>query len=144
MDKNLANRLQDIKAHEQAISEQKEFIRASFIAAIKEITNPSIKKIGNFLHTISYKDLENWDVSGSMLRNCLCCYIEENPLCVTLKVIEKLEKCAAKNMNAEFTFWIKLDNKYYNKKYLHYCRCSVQKYFVKGILKNFYSRLGGN
>jgi hypothetical protein len=44
MDKNLANRLQDIKAHEQAISEQKDFIRASFIAAIKETTNPSVKK----------------------------------------------------------------------------------------------------
>ena len=60
MDKNLENRLQEIKAHEQAISEQKDFIRASFIAAVKETTNPSIKKIGNFLHIISYKDLENW------------------------------------------------------------------------------------
>jgi hypothetical protein len=138
MDKNLANRLQDIKAHEQAISEQKEFIRASFIAAIKETTNPSIKKIGNFLHTISYKDLENWDVSGTMLRNCLCCYIEENPLCVTLKVIKKLEKCAAKNMNAEFTFYIKYSTFGVRP------HCSVQKDIVKGILKNFYARLESN
>ena len=91
MDKNLENRLQAIKAQEQAIKEQKDFIRASFIAAVKETTNPSIKKIGNFLHIISYKDMENWDVSGTMLRNSLCSYIEENPLSVTLKVIKKLE-----------------------------------------------------
>ena len=139
MDKNLENRLQAIKAHEQAISEQKDFIRASFIAAIKETTNPSIKKIGNFLHIISYKDMENWDVSGTMLRNCLCSYIEENPLSVTLKVIEKLENCAAKNMNAEFTFYIK--NCSYFGVQTH---CSVQKYIVKCILKNFYSRLESN
>lgn len=135
MDKNLENRLQEIKAHEQAISEQKDFIRASFIAAIKETTNPSIKKIGNFLHIISYKDMENWDVCGTMLRNSLCSYIEENPLSVTLKVIEKLEKCAAKNMNAEFTFYIKCSH------FGVQTHCSVQKDIVKGILKNFYSRL---
>lgn len=139
MDKNLENRLQAIKAQEQAIKEQKDFIRASFIAAVKETTNPSIKKIGNFLHIISYKDMENWDVSGTMLRNSLCSYIEENPLSVTLKVIKKLENCAAKNMNAEFTFWIKSDIKYWR-----YCHCSVQKYFVQSILKNFYARLESN
>lgn len=138
MDKNLANRLQAIKAQEQAISEQKEFIRASFIAAIKETTNPSIKKIGKFLHTISYKDLENWDVSGTMLRNCLCNYIEEKSLSETLKVIKKLENCAAKNMNAEFHVWLKLNGWY------HYSNFSVQQYFVKNILKNFYSRLESN
>jgi hypothetical protein len=142
MDKNLANRLQDIKAHEQAISEQKEFIRASFIAAIKETTNPSIKKIGNFLHTISYKDLENWDVSGAMLRNCLCCYIEENPLCVTLKVIEKLEKCAAKNKGANFHFWLQKEG--YYSKFMHRCNFSVSIHFVKSILETFYKKLKEN
>lgn len=39
----LANRLQEIKEQEQAIKNQKDFIRDSFIASIKERTNPSVK-----------------------------------------------------------------------------------------------------
>lgn len=138
MKQNLVNRLQEIKEHEQAIKEQKDFIRASLIAAIGETTNPSTKKIGKFLHIISYKDLENWDVSGMVLKNCLCNYIEENSLCETLKVIKKLENCAAKNKNAEFHVWLKVNGWYHNFNF------SIPQYFVKNILKNFYSRLGGN
>ena len=56
MEQILANRLQEIKEQEQAIKNQKDFIRDSFIAAIKESNNPSVKKICSILHIISYKD----------------------------------------------------------------------------------------
>ena len=92
METILSNKLQEIKEQEQAVKEQKDFIRASFIAAIKETTHPSVKKIGSVLHTISYKDMYNWDVRGEILENFLCRYIEQNPLCVALKVIEKLNE----------------------------------------------------
>jgi hypothetical protein len=80
METILSNKLQEIKEHEQAVKEQKDFIRASFIAAIKESTNPSVKKIGSILHIISYKDLENWDVRGEIIENFLCRYVEQNGL----------------------------------------------------------------
>lgn len=112
MEKKLANRLQEIKEHEQAIKDQKDFIRASFIAAIKETKHPSVKKIGSILHIISYKDMYNWDVRGEILENFLCRYIEQNPLCVALKVIEKLEDCAAKNKGANFHIWLKEESYY--------------------------------
>ena len=56
METILSNKLQEIKEQEQAIKEQKDFIRASFIAAIKETTHPSVKKIGGILHLISCID----------------------------------------------------------------------------------------
>lgn len=138
MEQNLSNILQEIKEHEKAIKEQKDFIRTSFIAAIKETTNPSVKKIGSILHIISYKDFENWDVRGEILKNFLCRYIVQNNLCVTLKVIEKLEDCIAKNKGADFHIWLKEDG------YINRCNFSVPIYFVKSILKNFYSRLESN
>lgn len=140
MEQNLVNRLQEIKEHEQAIKEQKDFIRASFIAAIKETTHPSVKKIGSILHIISYKDMYNWDVRGEILENFLCRYIEQNPLCVALKVIEKLEDCAAKNKGANFHIWLKVEGCY--SRFMHRCNFSIPLHFVKTILKNFYSRLG--
>lgn len=139
MEKNLANKLQEIKEHEQAIKEQKDFIRASFIAAIKETTHPSVKKIGSILHIISYKDMYNWDVRGEILENFLCRYVEQNSLCVTLKVIEKLEDCVAKNKGADFHIWLKVEGCY--SRFMHRCNFSVPLHFVKSILKNFYSRL---
>lgn len=142
MEQILSNRLQEIKEHEQAVKEQKDFIRASFIAAIKESTNPSVKKIGSILHIISYKDLENWDVRGEIIENFLCRYIEQNGLSVTLKVIEKLEDCAAKNKGANFFVWIKEDG--YYSRYIMRRNFSVPLHFVKSILKNFYSRLESN
>lgn len=135
----LSNKLQEIKEHEQAIKEQKDFIRASFIAAIKETTHPSVKKIGSILHIISYKDIYNWDVRGEILENFLCRYVEQNSLCVTLKVIEKLEDCVAKNKGADFHIWLKVDGCY--SRFMHRCNFSVPLHFVKSILKNFYSRL---
>lgn len=142
MKQNLSNRLQEIKELEQAIKEQKDFIRASFIAATKDLKQPSVKKIGSILHIISYKDLENWDVRGEILENFLCRYVEQNPLCVTLKVIEKLEDCVAKNKNAEFHIWLKVEGCY--SRFMHRCNFSVPLHFVKSILKNFYSRLESN
>lgn len=139
METILSNKLQEIKEHEQAVKEQKNFIRASFIAAIKESTNPSVKKIGSILHIIAYKDLENWDVRGEILENFLCRYIEQNGLSVTLKVIEKLEDCAAKNKGANFFVWIKEEGCY--SRFMHRCNFSVPLHFVKSVLKNFYSRL---
>lgn len=144
MGQNLANRLQEIKEHEQAIKEQKDFIRASFIAAIKETTHPSVKKIGSILHIISYKDMYNWDVCGDILEHFLCRYIEQNSLCVTLKVIEKLEDCVSKNKSAEFHIWLKLEDYYRNRRYIHHFDFSVPLHFAKSILKNFYSRLENN
>lgn len=138
----LAKRLQEIKEHEQAVKEQKDFIRASFIAAIKESTNPSVKKIGSILHIISYKDMYNWDVRGEILENFLCRYVEQNSLCVTLKVIEKLEDCVAKNKGADFHIWLKVEGCY--SRFMHRCNFSVPLHFVKSILKNFYSRLESN
>ena len=135
----LSNKLQEIKEHEQAVKEQKDFIRASFIAAIKESTNPSVKKIGSILHIISYKDMYNWDVRGEILENFLCRYVEQNSLCVTLKVIEKLEDCVAKNKGADFHIWLKVEGCY--SRFMHRCNFSVPLHFVKSILKNFYSRL---
>ena len=44
METIFSNKLQEIKEQEQAVKEQKDFIRASFIAAIKETTHPSVKK----------------------------------------------------------------------------------------------------
>ena len=140
METILSNKLQEIKEQEQAIKEQKDFIRASFIAAIKESTNPSVKKIGSILHIISYKDMENWDVRGEIIENFLCRYIEQNGLSVTLKVIEKLEDCAAKNKGANFFVWLKEDG--YYSRYIMHRHFSVPFHFVKSILKNFYSRLG--
>ena len=139
METILSNKLQEIKEHEQAIKGQKDFIRASFIAAIKETTHPSVKKIGSILHIISYKDMYNWDVRGEILENFLCRYIEQNPLCVALKVIEKLEDCAAKNKGANFHIWLKVEGCY--SRFMHRCNFSVPIHFVKSILKNFYSRL---
>jgi len=142
MEQILSNRLQEIKEHEQAVKEQKDFIRASFIAAIKESTNPSVKKIGSILHIISYKDMYNWDVRGEILENFLCRYVEQNSLCVTLKVIEKLEDCVAKNKGADFHIWLKVEGCY--SRFMHRCNFSVPLHFVKSILKNFYSRLESN
>ena len=138
----LSNKLQEIKEHEQAVKEQKDFIRASFIAAIKETTHPSVKKIGSILHIISYKDMYNWDVRGEILENFLCRYVEQNSLCVTLKVIEKLEDCVAKNKGADFHIWLKVEGCY--SRFMHRCNFSVPLHFVKSILKNFYSRLESN
>lgn len=142
MKQNLSNRLQEIKELEQAIKEQKDFIRASFIAATKDLKQPSAKKIGSVLHIISYKDMYNWDVRGEILENFLCRYVEQNPLCVTLKVIEKLEDCVAKNKDAEFHIWLKVEGCY--SRFMHRCNFSVPLHFVKSILKNFYSRLESN
>lgn len=142
MKQNLSNRLQEIKELEQAIKEQKDFIRASFIAATKDIKQPSVKKIGSVLHIISYKDMYNWDVRGEILEDFLCRYVEQNPLCVTLKVIEKLEDCVAKNKDAEFHIWLKVEGCY--SRFMHRCNFSVPLHFVKSILKNFYSRLESN
>lgn len=135
----LSNKLQEIKEQEQAIKEQKDFIRASFIAAIKETKHPSVKKIGSLLHIISYKDMYNWDVRGEILEDFLCRYVEQNSLCVTLKIIEKLEDCAAKNKGADFHIWLRVEGCY--SRYMHRCNFSVPIHFVKSILKNFYSRL---
>ena len=142
METILSNKLQEIKEQEQAIKEQKDFIRASFIAAIKETTHRSVKMIGGILHLISYKDMYNWDVRGEILEGFLCKYIEQNSLCVTLKVIEKLEDCVAKNKAADFHIWLKVDGFY--SRYMHRCNFSVPIHFVKSILKNFYSRLESN
>lgn len=142
MEQNLVNRLQEIKELEQAIKEQKDFIRASFIAATKDLKQPSVKKIGSVLHIISYKDMYNWDVRGEILENFLCRYVEQNSLCVTLKVIEKLEDCVAKNKDAEFHIWLKVEGCY--SRFMHRCNFSVPLHFVKSILKNFYSRLESN
>lgn len=139
METILSNKLQEIKEQEQAIKEQKDFIRVSFIAAIKETTHPSVKKIGSVLHTISYKDMYNWDVRGEILENFLCRYVEQNSLCVTLKVIERLEDCVAKNKSADFHIWLKVEGCY--SRFMHRCNFSVPLHFVKSILKNFYSRL---
>lgn len=139
METILSNKLQEIKEQEQAVKEQKDFIRASFIAAIKETTHPSVKKIGSILHLISYKDMYNWDVRGEILENFLCRYVEQNSLCVTLKVIEKLEDCVAKNKGANFHIWLRVEGCY--SRYMHRCNFSVPIHFVKSILKNFYSRL---
>ena len=139
----LANRLQEIKEHEQAIKEKKDFIRSSFIAAIKECTNPSVKKIGSILHIISYKNMENWDVRGEIIENFLCTYIEQNPLCVALKVIERLEDCLAKGKrSANFNIWLKEDT--------FYCRMTIPRnfsvpvHFAKSILESFYKKLKAN
>ena len=140
----LANRLQEIKEHEQAIKDQKDFIRDSFIAAIKERTNPSVKKIGSILHIISYKDLENWDVRGEILENYLCTYIEQNPLCVALRVIERLEDCLVKGKVANFNVWIKEDSTYGHLRFLKPCNFSVPVYFAKSILESFYKKLKAN
>lgn len=142
MEQILANRLQEIKEQEQAIKNQKYFIRDSFIASIKESTNPSVKKIGSILHIISYKDLENWDVRGEILENFLCRYIEQNGLSVTLKVIEKLEDCAAKNKGANFFVWIKEEG--YYSRYIMHRNFSVPLHFVKSILETFYKKLKAN
>ena len=139
METIFSNKLQEIKEQEQAVKEQKDFIRASFIAAIKETTHPSVKKIGSVLHTISYKDMYNWDVRGEILENFLCRYVEQNSLCVTLKVIERLEDCVAKNKSADFHIWLKVEGCY--SRFMHRCNFSVPLHFVKSILKNFYSRL---
>ena len=144
MEQILANRLQEIKEQEQAIKNQKDFIRDSFIASIKERTNPSVKKIGSILHIISSKDLENWDVRGEILENCLCRYIEQNPLCVTLRVIERLEDCLAKGKGANFNVWVKEDS--YNGcfRFMKPLNFSVPAYFVKSILESFYKKLKAN
>ena len=139
METILSNKLQEIKEREQAVKEQKDFIRASFIAATKDLKQPSVKKIGSILHIISYKDMYNWDVRGEILENFLCRYVEQNSLCVTLKVIEKLEDCVAKNKDAEFHIWLKVEGCY--SRFMHRCNFSVPIHFVKSILKNFYSRL---
>lgn len=142
MEKNLANRLQEIKEHEKAIKEQKDFIRASLIASIKSVSVPSVKKVGTILNVIAYKDLENWDVKGTILEHFLCTYVEQNTLYVTLKVIEKLEDCLAKGKGANFNVWIK-EESYYSR-YIMRRNFSVPFYFVKSILETFYKKLKAN
>ena len=138
----LANRLQEIKEHEKAIKNQKDFIRASLIASIKDVRVPSVKKVGTVLNVIAYKDLENWDVKGTILEKFLSAYIEQNPLCVALKVIEKLEDCAAKNKGANFHIWLK-EESYYSR-FMKRCNFSVPIHFVKSILESFYKKLKAN
>lgn len=142
MEQILANRLQEIKEQEQAIKNQKDFIRDSLIASIKNVRVPSVKKIGSILHIISYKDLENWDVRGEILENFLCRYIEQNPLCVALKVIEKLEDCAAKNKGANFHIWLRVEGCY--SRFMHRYNFSVPVHFAKSILESFYKKLKAN
>ena len=142
MDQNLVNRLQEIKEYEQAIKEKKDFIRASLIASIKNMKVPSVKKVGSILNVIAYKDLENWDVKGKILENFLCMYIEQNPLCVTLRVVERLEDCLAKGKGANFNVWIK-EKSFYGG-FMKHCNFSVPSYFVKSILETFYRKLKAN
>ena len=144
MDQNLVNRLQEIKEHEQAIKEKKDFIRASLIAAIKSVNVPSVKKVGSILTVIAYKDLENWDVRGEILENFLCMYIEQNPLCVALRVVERLEDCLAKGKGANFNVWIKEDSYNGYFRFMKPCNFSVPAYFVKSILESFYKKLKAN
>jgi hypothetical protein len=138
----LANRLQEIKEQEKAIKNQKDFIRASLIESIKNVRVPSVKKVGTVLNVIAYKDLENWDVRGEILENFLCAYIEQNPLCVALKVIERLEDGLAKGKTINFNLWIKEDT--------FYCRMTVPRnfsvpvHFAKSILESFYKKLKAN
>ena len=139
----LANRLQEIKEQEQAIKEKKDFIRASLIASIKDARVPSVKKVGTVLNVIAYKDLENWDVKGTIIEHFLCDYIEQNPLCVALKVIERLEDCLAKGKrSANFNIWLKEDT--------FYCRMTIPRnfsvpvHFAKSILESFYKKLKAN
>ena len=143
MDQNLANRLQEIKEHEQAIKDKKDFIRASLIASIKNMKVPSVKKVGSILNVIAYKDLDNWDVRGEILENFLCIYIEQNPLCVALRVIERLEDCLAKGKGANFNVWIK-EKSFYGNGFMKYCNFSVPFHFVKSILESFYKKLKAN
>ena len=138
----LANRLQEIKEQEKAIKNQKDFIRASLIASIKDVRVPSVKKVGTVLNVIAYKDLENWDVKGTILEHFLCAYIEQNPLCVALKVIEKLEDCAAKNKGANFHIWLRVEGCY--SRFMHRCNFSVPVHFAKSILESFYKKLKAN
>jgi hypothetical protein len=138
----LANRLQEIKEQEKAIKNQKDFIRDSLIASIKNVRVPSVKKVGTILNVIAYKDLENWDVRGEILEQFLCTYIEQNPLCVALKVIERLEDGLAKGKTINFNLWIKEDT--------FYCRMSIPRnfsvpvHFAKSILESFYKKLKAN
>ena len=87
--------------------------------------------------------MENWDVRGEILENFLCRYIEQNPLCVALRVIEKLEDCAAKNKGANFNIWLK-EESYYHSRFMKYCNFSVPVHFVKSILETFYKKLKAN
>lgn len=144
MEQNLVNRLQEIKEHEQAIKEKKDFIRASLIAAIKSVEDPSIKKVGAILSVISFKDLDNWDIKGKILENCLCTYIEQNPLCVALRVIERLEDCLAKGKGANFNVWVKEDSYNGYFRFMKPCNFSVPAYFVKSIIESFYKKLKAN
>ena len=138
----LANRLQEIKEQEKAIKNQKDFIRASLIASIKNVRVPSVKKVGTILNVIAYKDLKNWDVKGTILEHFLCTYIEQNPLCVALKVIERLEDGLAKGKSINFNVFIKEDT--------FYCRITVPRnfsvpvHFAKYILESFYKKLKAN
>lgn len=144
MEQNLSNRLQKIKELEQAIKEQKDFIRTSLIAAIKSVEDPSIKKVGTILCVISSKDLENWDIKGKILENFLCTYIDQNPLCVALRVIEKLEDCLAKGKGANFNVWVKEDSYNGYFRFMKPCNFSVPFHFVKSILESFYKKLKAN
>lgn len=144
MEQILVNRLQKIKEHEQAIKEQKDFIRTSLIAAIKSVDDPSIKKVGKILCVISSKDLDNWDIKGKILENCLCTYIEQNTLCVALRVIERLEDCLAKGKGANFNVWVKEDSYNGYFRFMKPLNFSVPAHFVKSILESFYKKLKEN
>jgi hypothetical protein len=114
------------------------------IAAIKSVEDPSIKKVGTILSVISYKDLENWDIKGKILENCLCTYIEQNTLCVALRVIERLEDCLAKGKGANFNVWVKEDSYNGHFRFFKPCNFSVPLHFVKSILETFYKKLKAN
>ena len=72
----------------------------------------------------------------------LCAYIEQNPLCVALKVVERLEDCLAKGKSINFNVFIKEDT--------FYCRITVPRnfsvpvHFAKSILETFYKKLKAN
>ena len=144
MEQNLVNKLQKIKELEQEIKEKKDFIRSSLIASIKNMKVPSVKKVGSILNVIAYKDLDNWDVRGEILENFLCKYIEQNPLCVALRVIERLEDCSAKGKGANFNVWVKEESYNGYFRFMKPCNFSVPSYFVKSILESFYKKLKAN
>ena len=139
----LENELQEIKDLEQRIKDEKEFVRSSLIAAVKEVYHPDVKKIGSILQVIQYKDLDNWDVKCKILEHFLCTYIEQRPFSTVMQIIRRLEDGVQQNkQSVDFSCYLiheKIHMRDWRTKVYH--EFSVSQILAKRILENFYKKL---
>lgn len=136
MDASLLNDIQEIKSHEQAIANIRERVRTAFVSAIKDYRNPKVRRYSEHLYLINYKDLDNWDVHLSA-NSMLAEYLQDKPLCETLKVVKKMESGIASDKSG-INFCVSLRS---GKGMTMPMQFEIKADIAKAVLEMFYDRL---